>query len=185
MALDIPDESGCAFRGDGSLEALFLALEGPLLAYARRLLHTHEMAEDVVQEAFLKLQEQSVEIREPRGWLYRTVHNLAVNQLRSGARLVPFSVEPTPDRPADDEPADVQPLPDEQLVRWEAIGRVRLGLEGLDARSRELLALKFGENLSYKEIGARTGLTAGHVGYLLHHALKALADDLGKAGLIP
>jgi RNA polymerase sigma-70 factor (ECF subfamily) len=70
------------------------------------------------------------------------------------------------------------------LARWEAVGLVRLSLQNLDPRSRELLELKFARDLSYKEISARTGLTVGHVGYLLHHALKALAAELAKAGLV-
>ena len=69
-------------------------------------------------------------------------------------------------------------MPDEQIARWEGIGLVRLSLETLDDRSRELVRLKFNEDLSYKEISARTGLNIGHVGYLLHHALKAIADEL-------
>ena len=185
MALDRSNESSGEFRQGGSLESLFLALEGPLLAYAQRLLRSHEMAEDVVQDAFLKLQAQDDGVREPRGWLYRTVHNLAMNRLRSEARLIPLASPSGADGSHDEEVADVAPWPDEQLARWEAIGRVRLGLEGLDSRSRQLLTLKFTENLSYKEISGRTGLTTGHVGYLLHHALKSLAEDLGKAGLIP
>ena len=76
-------------------------------------------------------------------------------------------------------------MPDEQIVRLEGIGLVRLSLEILDERSRELIRLKFNDELSYKEISGRTGLTVGHVGYLLHHALKAMAAELAKAGLGP
>jgi RNA polymerase sigma factor (sigma-70 family) len=185
MASDRPNELSSEPRRDGSLEVLFLALEGPLLAYALRLLRHHEMAEDIVQEAFLKLQQQGDEVREPRGWLYRTVHNLAINHLRTETRMVSFNGPANAEGAVDDVLADLQPLPDEQLARWEAIGRVRLGMEGLDSRSRQLVHLKFSENLSYKEISGRTGLTPGHVGYLLHHALKTLADDLTQAGLLP
>ena len=39
--------------------------------------------------------------------------------------------------------------------------------------------------LSYKDIASRTGLTVGHVGYLLHHALKQLALELARAGHTP
>jgi len=59
---------------------------------------------------------------------------------------------------------------------------VRLSLESLDERSRELIHLKFSEGLSYQEMSARLGLTVGHVGYLLHHALKAIAADLSRNG---
>ncbi len=184
MALDPPGEPGSEPRRNESLEALFLALEAPLLAYALRLLRNHEMAEDIVQDAFLKLQAQGDSVREPRPWLYRTVHHLALNHLRAEKRVVSLAATPG-SASAEDEVADLQPLPDEQLARWEAIGRVRLGLDSLDARSRQLVHLKFSENLSYKEISSQTGLTVGHVGYLLHHALKSLAADLSQAGLLP
>src|SRR5205823_8099210 len=85
--------------------------------------------------------------------------------------------------PAND-PADSQPLPDEQIARWEGIGLVRLVLETLDGRSRELIRLRFNEDLSYKEISGRTGLTVGHVGYILHHALKDIADELARKGVV-
>ena len=62
---------------------------------------------------------------------------------------------------------------------------MRLSLETLDDRSRELIRLKFHEGLSYKEMSARTGLKVGHVGYLLHHALKGIADELAKNGVVP
>jgi RNA polymerase sigma-70 factor (ECF subfamily) len=55
----------------------------------------------------------------------------------------------------------------------------------MDERSRELIRLRFNEDLSYKDISARTGLTVGHVGYLLHHALKAMAVELDKVGVAP
>ena len=160
-----------------SIEALFAALESPLLNYALRLVGELSLAEDMVQDAFMKLHAQFDRVREPRRWLYRTVHNLALNHRRHLARLVPLNL------PADT--ADPQPLPDEQIARWEGIGLVRLSLETLDDRSRELVRLKFNENLSYKEIGARTGLTVGNVGYLLHHALKGVADELARNGVVP
>ena len=168
-----------------SLEELFAALESPLLGYARRLLNDHEMAQDTVQEAFLRLHAQFSQVREPRPWLYRTVHNLALNHQRRVIRLRPLDSGKDTDAPAASEPADPQPLPDEQIARQEGVGLVRSGLESLDVRSRELLRLKFNDELSYKEIAARTGLTIGHIGYLLHHALKNLASELARTGLVP
>jgi len=185
MAAQRPDDAASDSRPGESLVELFEALEGPLLCYALRLLKDREMAEDMVQEAFLRLQGQGDTVREPRRWLYRTVHNLALNQLRSAARVVPLAPDTPGAAPADDDPVDVQPLPDEQLARWEGIGLVRLGLQGLDPRSRLVVELKFHDGLSYQQIADRTGLTAGHVGYVLHHALKSLAGDLTRAGLLP
>ena len=166
-----------------TLEELFTALESPLLAYALRFSGDLAVAEDLVQEAFMKLHAQFEDVREPRRWLYRTVHNLALNQRRGAAKVVPLDA-PRNDGTSAAETADPQPLPDEQIARWEGIGLVRLSLQALDARSRELVRLKFTEDLSYKEISARTGLTVGNVGYILHHALKAVGDELAKNGVV-
>jgi len=168
-----------------TLEELFAALESPLLRYAGRLLNDHEMAQDTVQEAFLRLHAQFHQVREPRPWLYRTVHNLALNHQRRIVRLRPLDPGKDSDAPGGSEPADAHPLPDEEIARQEGAGLVRSSLKSLDARSRELLRLKFNDELSYKEISARTGLTIGHVGYLLHHALKNLASELARTGLVP
>jgi RNA polymerase sigma-70 factor (ECF subfamily) len=167
------------------IEELFATLESPLLSYALRFLRDRALAEDVVQEAFMKLHVQFNEVREPRRWLYRTVHNLALNHQRQESKVVPLQVhwEGQPD--AVKETSDPEPLPDEQIIRWEGIGLVRLSLSALDERSRELVHLKFNEELSYKQISERTGLTVGHVGYLLHHALKTIAAELTRTGLLP
>jgi len=181
MALMQPDQASTEPRAAESIEELFAALESPLLGYALRLTGELGAAEDIVQDAFMKLHGQFDEVREPRRWLYRTVHNRAVNHRRQAGKCEPL--EPQAEGGADT--ADPQPLPDEQIARLEGIGLVRLSLETLDKRSRELIRLKFNENLSYKEIGARTGLKVGHVGYLLHHAIKAIADELAKNGVVP
>jgi len=168
-----------------TIEELFAALESPLLSYALRLTGERGLAEDMVQEAFMKLHAQFETVRQPRRWLYRTVHNLALNQRRHAGKIVPLESSNQEGPVISSDTADPQPLPDEQIARWEGIGLVRLSLQTLDDRSRELVRLKFNEDLSYKEISARTGLNIGHVGYLLHHALKAIADELAKNGVVP
>jgi len=56
-------------------------------------------------------------------------------------------------------------------------------LAELPEPDRALIRLKYQENLKYQEIGRRTGLDAGNVGYKLHHLLKGLADSLRHAGI--
>jgi RNA polymerase sigma factor (sigma-70 family) len=183
MIVACPDAASAKPPRFESMEELFSALESPLLSYALRLLGERAAAEDVVQEAFMKLHAQFAEVREPRRWLYRTVHNLALNQRRQSGKIVALPEAAEGEGAADT--ADPEPLPDEQIVRWEGIGLVRLSLGTLDERSREVIRLKFNEDLSYKEISERTGLAPGHVGYLLHHALKAIAAELARTGLVP
>jgi RNA polymerase sigma factor (sigma-70 family) len=187
MAAGQPDKT--SVQSPETIEVLFAALESPLLSYALRLAGERGVAEDLVQEAFMRLHAQFAEVREPRRWLYRTVHNLALNHRRNNAKhvsLAPVADESHPSHLSpESHSADETPLPDAQIIRLENIGLVRLSLAALDERSRELIRLKFNEDLSYAEISARTGLKAGHVGYLLHHALKTIAAELAKTGVAP
>ena len=185
MTVASPDAPSTKSPRFETIEELFTALESPLLGYALRLLGERAMAEDAVQEAFMKLHAQFADVREPRRWLYRTVHNLALNQRRQAGKVVPLE-QPSEGASADaQDTTDPEPLPDEQISRWEGIGLVRLSLAALDERSREIVRLKFHEELSYKEISKRTGLTTGNVGYLLHHALKTIGAELAKTGVVP
>jgi len=164
-----------------SLEALFDALETPLLVYAEKFTNDSDLAQDVVQEAFMKLHIQFDAVRQPRPWLYRTVHNLALNHRRAGQKIV--SLEGTDSDENGVEGADISPLPSEQAERAEAINQTRCCLDSLDEKGRTLIRLKFEEELSYKEISARTGLSVTNVGYILHHTLKTLAAELVKTGV--
>ncbi len=185
MAVMRPDETSAEPPKWETIEELFAALEAPLLGYALRYTGERAQAEDVVQEAFMKLHAQFESVEQPRAWLYRTVHNLALNTRRAAGKTVSLDqFSEADDSPAADT-ADPALLPDEQIIRLEGIGLVRISLAALDARSRELIRLKFNEDLSYKDIAARTGLTTGNVGFILHHALKTMADELAKTGVAP
>src|SRR6266705_6901702 len=90
MAVMRPDQAGSEPPGCETIEELFAALESPLLSYALRLVGQLSVAEDMVQEAFMRLHAQFDDVREPKRWLYRTVHNLALNHLRDGRKIVPL-----------------------------------------------------------------------------------------------
>jgi len=185
MAVMQPDEVSAESPGWETIEELFAALESPLLGYALRYTGGAGQAEDVVQEAFMKLHAQFESISKPRSWLYRTVRNLALNRRRDAQKTVPLEAAGENENSSAAEPADPALLPDEQIIRLEGIGLVRISLAALDERSRELVRLKFNDELSYKDIAARLGLTTGNVGFILHHALKTIAAELAKTGIVP
>src|SRR5438093_920467 len=89
MAVSQPDETSA--QSPETIEELFDALESPLLAYALRLCGERGVAEDLVQDAFMKLHAQFAGVREPRRWLYRTVHNAALNHRRDEAKTISLS----------------------------------------------------------------------------------------------
>ena len=87
MAVMRPNQASAEPSGAETIEELFQALESPLLNYALRLADERGAAEDIVQEAFMRLHAQFDEVREPRKWLYRTAHNLALNQRRDASKI--------------------------------------------------------------------------------------------------
>jgi len=185
MAVMRPTEPSTESPGRETIEELFAALESPLLGYAQRCAGELSVAEDVVQEAFMKLHAQFEQVQKPRQWLYRKVHNLALNCRRAAKKTVPLDPDPQrEDFPVNDPPDPALP-PDAQMLRWEGIGLVRISLETLDARSQLLVRLKFHDELTYQEIAGRTGLSPGNVGFILHHALKTIAAELAKTGVLP
>ena len=158
-----------------SLAALFVAEEPGLLRYAVGLVGRRSVAEELVQETFLRLHPIFAEVENPRAWLYRSLRNLALNHLRDR--------KPESELHEETAPRPEATLPAEQLGRDEAIGTVRLLLAEMAPEDRDLVQLKYLENLKYQEISRRTGLSVGNVGYRLHHLLKGLADSLRRAGI--
>ncbi len=159
-----------------TLAGLFETEEGPLLHFALGLIGRRTVAEELVQEAFMRLHPLWAEVENPRAWLYRCVRNLALNHLRDHRR------ETGLEDGVESLPASAE-LPVEDMGRREAVGLVRLFLAELPTEDRDLIHLKYHEDLKYHEIGQRTGLNAGTVGYKLHHLLKSLADTLRNAGI--
>ena len=159
-----------------SLSDLFLGEEGPLLRYAFGLLGRRQVAEDVVQEAFLRLHRDWENVENPRAWLYRCVRNLALNERRDHGREVPGDIEAA-------DQADPGKHPDAELGRHEAIGTLRLLVAELPPEDARLLHLKYREDQSYAAIAIATGLNIGTVGYKLHHLLKSLAQSLRRVGI--
>src|SRR5215468_8294656 len=100
------DETSAASAGVETIEQLFTALESPLLSYALRLVQERGLAEDIVQEAFMKLHADFDKVREPRRWLYRTVHNLALNHRRRSGKTVSLDLKPDDGGQAEAELAD-------------------------------------------------------------------------------
>ncbi len=158
-----------------SLRQVFETEESPLLRYAFGIVGQRETAEDLVQEAFLKLHAHWDDVTNPRAWLFRAIRNLALNHLRDHQREIHTEFI--------NELAGDVPDPEQTLGHLETIGTLQLLVAELDPAERQLIALKYHENLKYDQISQRTGLSVGNVGYKLHHALKHLADALRRLGI--
>lgn len=117
--------------------------------------------DDLIQEAFLRLQmyRREHEVREPEAFLVRTTLNLSINAVRQ--RLgrgvhVSHELEAAP-------LIDPRPSPDEVVVAQERLRHLRMGLESLNPRTREVLLLHRIEGYSQGQIAARLGITVSAV----------------------
>lgn len=158
-----------------TIREVFEAEEAPLLRFAFGLTGRRETAEDLVQDAFLKLHQHWNDVEQPRAWLYRCLRNLALNHHRKHHREAELDESREWEGPS--------ATPEHELGRMEAVGTLRQLLSELREDDRELLELKYREELKYDQIAKRTGMNPGTVGYKLHHLLKNLADSLRKLGV--
>ena len=172
------NQSGAQGVSKLTLQTLFDTEETPLLRYAFSLIGRRAVAEEIVQEVFLQLHTQWDEVDSPRAWLFRSVRNRAYNHVRDNKREILNSDDREVQSPnAEDE------TPEAMLLRMEATGALRQIVEELDENDRQLVKLKYFEDLKYRDISAKTGLSISNVGYRLHHILKELAGKLRPLGI--
>ena len=145
-------------------EKTFDELHPGLFRYCHRLTGDPDLADDIAQEAFVRLYEHRVEgdERGVRAWLFRTATHLVSDRYRvdeNRRRLL----EANPVRPAAMEP------PDRIVQRGEDVARVRAALEGLSERDRAMLLARY-EGFSYRETAEAFDVAPGSVGTLLARA---------------
>lgn len=166
-----------------TLEELFASEETPLLHYAFSLVGRRAVAEEIVQEVFLQLHVHWEDVASPRAWLKRCVRNRACTYLRDHRREVLSETGSETRSETSSETLGPETVPPETaLIHMEAIAAVRQFIEQLDERDRNLVKLKYADDLKYRDISTQTGLQIGNVGYRLHHILKELAAKLRKLG---
>jgi RNA polymerase sigma-70 factor (ECF subfamily) len=165
-------------EGDSErMEGVMRRFEIPLLQFATRITGDRERARDVVQETFVKFQNNGAlsSDREPATWLFTVCRNGALNVCRKEKRMTFLEEEVIEAR------ADEEPLPSEQIERKEAAGFLLMIVATLPPRQQEVIQLKFQNDLSYQQIAEITKTTVNNVGVLIHTALKTLRQKYGQA----
>lgn len=161
-------------RGDRrALEELVHLTQRRVYALAYRLVGDRHEAEDVAQEAYLRMFRGLAGFREEarfETWMHRIVTNTAFNHLRKRGRFGELLEDEVLEVPA---PARAEEL---------AIARDELerGLAVLPPGQRTVLILKDVYGLSCKEIGDELGIQEGAVKVRLHRARKKLKDVLSE-----
>ncbi len=156
---------------------------------AYRVVRDPHQAEDIVQEAFIKVY-RSLRTFESRSsfytWLYRIVVNLALDRRRRERRGPALEWDDTVARQIDPRalaPVDQNP---ELASRREEVRRVvARGVQELPDGQREVLLLREVEGLSYEEIAQTMRISKGTVMSRLHYARKKMVAFLEQSGVDP
>ena len=176
LCYDTVNESG---KEQSGLKAVVTAFQDPLLRYAARLLNNVTLAQDAVQNTFVKLARRVPPAEAPtdevRNWLFRVAHNEAVDLIRSEERKRRLHEAYALQRDCE---TDGGLTCDADASEQE---RVVLGcLTVLPPLQKQVVLLRLQQGLSYDQIGEIIGEKSGYVGNLLHHAVKALAAEVKR-----
>jgi len=155
--------------------------ENNILTYVFRMVGQKEDAEDIAQTALLQAWEtwNRVEPDLDGGyvkWVYRIAHNLAIDHLRKK-------------KPRGAEDDELEQRADEKVLKPEEVyehrvqeGQVWEGLLALNEKYREVLVLRYQEEMSYEKIAEILDLPISTVETRIFRAKKMLRQKLQRKG---
>jgi RNA polymerase sigma-70 factor (ECF subfamily) len=158
--------------GDGdAFEELVAQYQPRLRAYLAKMLPTRLNPDDVTQEVWMDVFRGLPRLADPGAflpWLYRIAHNRAYRPLRR-QRLPVTSI---------DDIDLAEPIDDSTNFTAEEIQGLHLAIEQLPPEHREVLLLRFMQEMSYEEIAVVAGCPIGTVRSRIHHAKRMLRGIL-------
>jgi len=157
----------CQAGDHEAFACLFERYHVPLKYYLRGLLDSPETADDVLQTVWLKVLREVKRLRRLdafRVWLYRVARNEAFQQLRRDRRWAEV----------EESLSDTEAEEDQDTFTTADATRVHTALARISAPHREVLVLRYLEELSYEEVAAVVGCELGTVRSRIHYAKRAM-----------
>ncbi len=181
----IADEDLISFVGDGDTQAFAVLYDRhsrTAYSLAYRMMNGRQAAEDLTQDAFLKVWRATTSYRADRGsvrtWILSIVHNQGIDQLRSHA-----SRRRTQDKV---EASAARSQPSEAFAQsWRNSQRdqVREALNTLPQEQLKILELAYFSGYTHVEIADLLGLPLGTVKGRMRLGLKKLRDHFEARGI--
>jgi RNA polymerase sigma-70 factor (ECF subfamily) len=186
MALDGGDEREMTLRSDVPAPAeaerraseLFGELRAPVCRYLMSLGLSSQDADEVAQDAFLRLHQHLAQHgpREEdnlRGWIFRVAQNLAHDRRR---RALPRATDRLEDSIEALQTIDTRRGPEQRLLDAERFARLHAAMQALPPLHQQCLRLR-AEGLRYREIAGALGVGVSTVAEWIHHALTRLGKE--------
>lgn len=189
---ETPDEALMARfqRGDrAAFKVLVSRHQKPLFNFALRHLRSPSLAEDVVQDSFVRVVQSANEFKHEARfstWLYTIARNLCIDQLRKGAlRRHPSLDESRPSQEGEG-PTLGEQMPDSRAsverhaTSTELRSKISDAVEELPEEQREVFLMREVAHLPFKEIAEITGVPENTVKSRMRYALERLQQALSE-----
>lgn len=162
-----------AARGnDAAFATLMREHRDRVYRVARRVVGSHEAAEDVAQQVFITMHQKLETFRgqsKLSTWLYRVTVNACYDHLRRQRPQAELDFERVP---------APQATPTERVATTEALARIADHIQALPAKQRTTVTLRLCEELSFKEVAHAMGCTVGTAKVNYHHGIRRLRQVL-------
>jgi RNA polymerase sigma-70 factor, ECF subfamily len=165
-----------------AFEELVHAYQAPLLAYVRRMVGDSGLAEDLVQDVFLRVYRQLQSFRGRSTfttWLFQIAKNRVLDELRAQARRPLMAHELTDVMAAREHP------PEREGEIDETVGAIWKAVADLDVDLRMPLLLRDVGGLSYREIAATLEIQLSTVKWRIYSARETIQSSLADRQLSP
>ena len=180
--LDATDESIIARLITGDIDAyaeILVRYEAKLRRYVTYLIHNQTMADDVVQDTFIKAY-QNLKGFNPKykfsSWIYRIAHNEAMNAIKKERHLTDDEIEELPDTGYEQK---TEELIDSNILKEQVHGC----LDKLDPKYREIIQLVYFEHMKYDEVSDILKVPTSTIGVWLSRAKTRLKDICKQRGV--
>jgi len=175
-------------RGDRAAFAILVRRhQGPLFHFAFRQLRVPSAAEDVVQEAFVRVVQNAADFKHEARfttWLYTIARNLCIDQLRKRALRKHASLDEPKQAEDGDGPtlgeqtADTRASVEREVSGVEIKERIVRAVDTLPDEQREVFLMREVAHLPFKEIAEITGVPENTVKSRMRYALERLQAAL-------
>jgi len=163
----------CASGEQVALRVIY-DLEGArMVGVARRMLRRQDLAEEAVQDAFMRIWRSARSFDPQKGaarnWVYAVLRNCALTILRDEGRFL-----------ADNEVAEqAAPMTESAMARLPEASALRRCLEKLDPSRRSVVVLAYVHGLSHGELAGKLGVPLGTVKSWVRRSLISLQECMG------
>lgn len=181
MAMTPVELSGLLKRvsnGDRAAFAdIYAAVAPKLYGTVIRILRRRDVAEDVLQDVFVKIWQHAAtydaERASPVTWMSTIARNAALDAVRKRGHV------PIDDAPEALQVADPAPAASVTVELSEELSRLNRCIDGLEPDRQHLVRLAYIQGLSREELAERLGHPTGTIKTWLHRSLKQLKECLG------